>query len=119
MSLRLKKVDTVEMRINIAIGEGKGAIRGHITGHAKVRSKDEMRELTERDWKDDGEFLRECYARLDGIEDADGNVLTGDDAFTEVCEGQFSMYLLPALCTAYVEQYGEARVGNSSRQRMR
>jgi hypothetical protein len=119
MSLRLKSVATVPVPVEILIGKGADAIRGTITGHAIIRTKDEMKEIGEREWENDAEFVRFCYAKIEGIESEAGTLLEGDEAFAEVCHGKFSTYLVPALCAAYVEHYGDARVGNSKRSRSR
>jgi hypothetical protein len=117
--LRLKRVNTVPVRVEIAIGEGRDAIRGHVTAHAIIRSKDEMKAIAERDWNDDAEFIRYCYERVDGLEGDNGEPLEGDAAFAEILTGPFSMYLTSALSRAYVEQYSDAHVGNSKRSRSR
>lgn len=111
-TIQINAAKTYPVRIDI-----KSAVaNGYFTGHAKVRSKSEFETLRQAvvDGEYDGrdaELLREMYERFEGFGDSDG--------FAELLEGPASAYLFPAAMAAYFEHFGEARRGNSKRQRGR
>ena len=120
-----KPIGTIPLKINIAIPPENPTIKGHFTGHARVRSKKENKALLEKfqdftgDGDSDEELVRELYEGFSGLGDDAGQELTGEAAFDAVLKGPLSAYLMPAVVQAYYEQYGEARLGNSGRRRSR
>ncbi|MDO5625010.1 MAG: hypothetical protein Q4G71_10000 [Pseudomonadota bacterium] len=118
--LKLKKVDTVALPVDIRLPTEKpGEFNtGKITAHVRIRSRDQVRELTERELSDE-EVIRELVTAVDGLGDAEGNPVTGDAAIAEVTSGAWSNFLTAAILQAYFDQYGEARVKNSAPSRRR
>lgn len=119
-----KKIDAAPLKIGIAIPPENPQIKGAFTAYAKVRSKAENKAMLERFSNYEGEgdgdeaLVRELFDRFEGLGNENGP-LEGDAAFAEVLSGSLSAYLVPAVIQAYYEQYGEARVGNSKRSRVR
>lgn len=111
-TIQITPVKTHPVRVDIK----SPVATGYFTGHAKVRSKSEFETLRqavsdgEYDGRD-GELLREVFERFEGFGDSDG--------FAELLDGPASAYLYPAAIAAYFEHFGEARRGNSKRQRLR
>lgn len=124
-TLSIKRIDTLPLRIDIAIPPENPQIKGYFIGHAKVRGKAENKAVVDRaldgeqEREPDEALVRELFERFDGLGDENGNELTGEAAFAAVLTGPLSSYLTPAVVQAYFEQYGEARVGNSKRRRGR
>lgn len=118
MSLKLVKSPTFPLKIDIAAPPEKPVIRGSIVVHAKLLTKPDVRALSEEGLPDE-EYLPRIAEGIEGLEDADGNALTGQKAFDEVLTGSWSMYLLPAIVQAFFEQFGEARRKNFRGSRAR
>ena len=118
MSLNVKKqVETFTRKIDIAIPPEKPVITGFIEVDYFIKSKPEVKELSDLNLTDE-EYLPRIASNIRGLggekpEDA----ITGDAAFVEVLTGKYSMYLVPAIVTDYFEQYGQARRGNSRTRR--
>ena len=123
-TLKLVAKTTTPIRIDIAIPPENPEIKGHFTGHARIRSKADNKALLEKyiDWDGDGDadaaLVAEMYESFEGLGDDAGD-LKGEAAFNAVVNGPLSAYLVPAVVGAYFEQYGEARQGNSKRRRLR
>lgn len=114
VTLQVKEITTLPLQIRLS----NAALSGYITGHARVRSKAEIKALGER--LDAGEFedsddalLRELYESFEGLPDA------SDGGFPFMAQSKWSAYLGQAAVQAYFEHYGEARRGNFGRQRKR
>lgn len=118
MSLNVKKkVETFSRKIDIAIPPENPMIRGHIDVDYFIRSKPEVKELSELGLSDE-EYLPRIAKDIRGLGgDKPEDALAGEAAFTEVLAGPYSMYLVPAIVGAYFDQYGEARRGNSRARR--
>lgn len=122
VTLVVKKVQTAPLKIMLNVN---GVLNGHFTGHAKLRSKPEIKALSDRmdseEFKDnDADFVHELYEGFDGLPNTSAGVgeeAKGEDAWNEVLIGPFSSYLSTAAVQAYFAQYGEARQGNSGRRR--
>lgn len=110
----MKSMDTFSMKVELAIPPENPIMRGFLTVDAYVKSKAEFRELADKELED-GEYFDAIVHAVHGLGDANGNPIEGEDAIREVKEGKLSMYYLPAIVTAYFEQYGEARRKNSKR----
>lgn len=107
-----KEVETFELKIELAIPPEKPQMRGYITVDAIPRTKEEVRALSKEDLSDE-DYLRRIAVNIRGLEQ------TGDAAFVEVTTGKLSMWILPAIITAFFEQFGEARRKNALPQRGR
>jgi hypothetical protein len=122
VTLVVKKVQTAPLKIMLNVN---GVLNGYFTGHAKLRSKPEIKALSDRmdaeEFKDnDAEFMHELYEGFDGLPNsaAGAGVEAKDsDAWDEVLIGPLSSFLSTAAVQAYFAQYGEARKGNSERRR--
>jgi|GEM_PF-2333994 len=111
-TIKITEVKTHPLRIDIQTS----AASGYFTGHAKVLKKTEFEELRKAvidgEYEDrEEELLRYMYEKFDGFGDGDG--------FTEILSGTASAYLYPAATSAFFEQFGEARRGNSGKRRSR
>lgn len=111
-TIAINDVKTHPLRVDINTSVAKG----YFTGHAIVRPKAEVEDI--RQAVMDGEYedreedlLRKMYESFDGFGDADG--------FEEILNGKASAYLTPSAISAYFEQFGEARKGNSKKRRSR
>ena len=111
-----KTVSTFKRRIDLAIPPENPQVTGHITVEYKVCSKADVKALSERGLTDE-EYFPEIVTAVHGLGDESGNEMTGQAAIDEVLGGHFSMWLVPAVVTAYFEQYNEARSGNSRKRR--
>lgn len=78
--------------------------------NAEAKANRERAEAADYEGRDE-ELLRQMYDHFDGFGDADG--------FAELLTGAASAYLYPAAISAYFEQFGEARRGNSGKRRSR
>lgn len=111
-TIKITEAKTHPIRVDIQTSVASG----YFTGHARVMSKVAFNALLE-EVKDGGyedreeELLRQLYDRFDGFGDTDG--------FAELLTGTASAYLYPAAISAYFEQFGEARRGNSGKRRSR
>lgn len=126
MSLVLKKIDTVELKVEIAIPPENPVIKGFITCDAVVRSKAEMKALSEKleegEFTSDAELLTkgDLYRDIRGLTNTDGKELkTFEDALQEVTEGKYSVYLTTALVRKYFGHTQDAQSKNSIRSRGR
>lgn len=123
-TLKIVAKETTAIRIDIAIPPEKPEIKGHFIGHARVRSKADNKALLEKfsHWEGEGDadeaIVRELYDRFDGLGDDSGD-LSGEAAFDAVLRGPLSAYLTPAVVSAYFEHFGEARLGNFGKRRLR
>lgn len=133
VTLQLLDQATADVTIPIKIGK----INGSFIGEAIIRSKQEMQEMqdevvrlaeeaeaqgktaADRDPEEDEAMLRRLYAGFRGLGDNSKTPITGDDAFTAICRGKYSSYLLPAAITAYYQQYGAALQQNLPKRRWR
>ncbi len=121
MSITLKRVKlkTAPLKITVAIPPENPQIKGYITGRAILRSKPENTELFERidsgELSRDEDIVRALYEGFDGLGGEDGEEITGEAAFKDILEGEYSAYLVPAVSQAYYDQYGKARQGNYKR----
>lgn len=111
-TIKIVEVKTHPIRVDIKTS----AASGYFTGHAKVIDKVAFEALRKAvldgEYEDrEEELLRLMYDRFDGFGDADG--------FAELLTGVASAYLYPAATSAYFEQFGEARKGNSDKRRSR
>lgn len=111
-TITISEAKTHPIRVDINTSVAKG----YFTGHAKVMTKAQVEEM--RDQVLDGEYegrdedlLRAMYDRFEGFGEGDG--------FKDVLEGPASAYLSAAASTAFFEQFGEARKGNSRKRRGR
>lgn len=112
-----KKIETFSREIQLAIPPSNPQITGFITVEYKVRSKAEVKELSERGLQDE-EYIREIVAAVHGLGHPETDEeLKGEAALNEVLNGHYSMYLVPAVVTTYFEQFAEARRGNSLKRR--
>lgn len=107
----IKKVDTIEIKIDLAIPPENPVIKGQIAVDCFLLPKDKVKELLESGL-DDADFLPKIAKAIRGLGNESGPI-EGKAAFDEVLTGQYSMYLLPAITQAYFEQFGEARRKNS------
>lgn len=143
MSLTLRKIDTVEVRVDIAIPPENPQIKGFLLCDAIVRNKKEMErimdDLNDGSYKDDGEFLRNAgkffnedarkdaggeeilglFKNIRGLKDENGVEMDYARAIKEVTEGELSSYLILALTKRYFQQFGEAQGKNSGKSRSR
>ncbi|AZF88132.1 tail assembly chaperone [Microcystis phage Me-ZS1] len=113
MSLVIKQeVKTFDLTIRIDCP----AATGTFVGVAKIKSKPENKALFERisnEGMEDEEVLREIYETFKGLPCDPGK------EFDYLLNGPISAYLVPAALQAYLEQYNQARVGNSRPSRAR
>lgn len=136
MALKIKKLETVEVEIKIAIPPVNPKITGTILGHAVVRSKPEIKVLsremrnvdendeeleTEPKWSSDEQIIADktLFTQFDGvIVERDGKdvTLTGQEAIDEVANGDLSSYLVPACTRAYFKHFGEEAPAKNSRR---
>ena len=78
MSLNIKAATTCPIRIDVDLDTDVGKVKGHFTGHARIRSKPELKAFSERLAKladegvedADGIILREMYTGFDGLSNA-------------------------------------------------
>lgn len=117
-SLSIKKrVDTLRLRVELAIPPEKPEITGHLDVDYKILPKPEVTGMLDRDLRDE-EFLTEVVVDVHGLgSPTSDDELTGQAAIDEVLTGHYSGYLVPAIVRAYVVHYGEARQGNSRKRR--
>lgn len=108
----MKSMPTFPLKVELAIPPERPVMKGFITVDAVVKSKEEIKTLGEQNYED-GEFFDQLIQAVHGLGNDAGAVLEGEDAMKEVKEGKLSMYLVPAIVSAYFEQYGEARRKNS------
>lgn len=126
MSLIVKVAKTTPLRIELDLKTDVGPIKGFFTGHARIRSKAELKAFSERltklvdDGVEDAEsiVLHEMYESFEGLANASGE-LTGEAAFVEVLTGPLSMHLTHLALDAYWSQLGGAREGNGRPSRAR
>lgn len=136
MSLILKAIDTVEVRVEVAIPPENPQIRGFLACDAIIRSKDEMktiqRMIEDGEFEGDADILINAPAPTDkdgnpisekglfknirGLVNVDGKSLeTYGEAIKEVTEGRYSVYLTSALVRKYFSHMQEAPGKNSKR----
>jgi hypothetical protein len=113
-TLIITKVATAPLTIKINCPVAKG----YFIGHAIIRSKPEMKQLTDDIdngvYEDNEEGLvRALYTKFEGLPE------DGADGFKEILTGDASAYLPAGVAEAYFTQYGEARRGNFSKRRGR
>ena len=126
MTLVIKTAALTPVRIELDLQTDAGPIKGHFTGHARIRSKPELKAFADRLAKlaedgtedADGIILREMYDRFEGLGNESGP-LTGDAAFEEVLNGKLSVHLTRLALDAYWAQLNGAREGNGRPQRAR
>jgi len=110
-----KKIETVPLKISIAIPPEKPVIQGMFIAHAFARTKEENKVLFDRvdagELTEDIDILKSLFQGFDGIGNEKG-YCEGEAAFVEIATGPNSAYLVPACIQAYYEQYGEAKQGN-------
>jgi len=137
MSLILKAIDTVEVKVEIAIPPENPQIRGFLLCDAVIRSKEDMRKLQEQleagDFDGDADILVNAPAPLDkdgksigdkglfkdirGLVNTEGKSLeTYDEALRG---GRYSVYRTTALVRKYFAHMQEAPAKNSKRSRGR
>ena len=127
MALVLKKASTTAIEIGISLMTDAGKVEGSFIGHARIRTKKDNKEMVERVLAQaesgeiddaDSVLVREIYERFEGLGN-DAGAITGEDAFTEVLEGQYSSALTVSAIRAYYEKIGESARGNSKPSRKR
>lgn len=113
VTLAIKRVETAPLKIEVNIKTNQGQIKGHITAHAIIRSKDEMEKFSEKfaDLDTDIDLLRLMYKGIDGLGDESG-AIEGDTVWTFLRENWIGTYLVPQLARSYYEQYAKAKQGN-------
>ncbi|WP_296280550.1 hypothetical protein [Pseudoxanthomonas sp.] len=118
--LKLKKTAEVTRSVKVRLPtENPNAFNeGTITYKAKIKTKDELADLSERGYTDQ-EYVDELLTEVGGLGNEEGQPITGDDALREVKTGVWSVYLIGAILQDYFEQYGDARVKNSRPSRGR
>lgn len=114
----MKEMNTFPLRVDLVIPPENPIMRGYITVDAVVKSKEEFKVLAEADM-DDVEYFAQIVQAVHGLGDANGNPIEGEAAMREVQTGRLSMYYIPAIVSAYFEQYGEARQKNSRKSSRR
>ena len=126
MTLIVKTAKTSPVRIELDLDTDIGPIKGHFTGHARIRSKKQLMEFAdslaklaeEAPENADETILREMFASFDGLGNESGP-LSGDDAFVEVLTGLLSVHLTRLAMDAYWAHLGGAREGNAPPRRAR
>lgn len=128
VTIQLFEQATAEVKIPIKIPP---RIDGFFYGDAIIRSKDEMKKLSEElkdmgeraeDGADDGfdeALVRKLYTGFRGLGGPNKEPITGEEAIREVVAGRFSSYLMGAAVTAYFQQYGAALQQNLPKRRWR
>jgi hypothetical protein len=112
-----KIVETFPMKIQLALPPDKPELEGFIMCDAVVRTKPEIKQLSEEGLTDE-EYLRRVVKGIHGLGHPETDApLVGEDAFKEALEGRYSMWILGAIVDGYFAQYGEARRKNSNRRR--
>ena len=111
-TFRMKEIKTFPLKVELAIPPENPVMRGYITVDALIKSKGEFKALAEAEL-DDTEYFKQIVTAVHGIGDVNGNLLEGEAAMEEVQTGSLSMYYIPAIVSAYFDQYGEARRKNS------
>lgn len=122
-TLVTKAIQTVAIKIQVAVPPEKPEVQGFFIGNAIIRTRPEQQALLDR--VDNGEFeteeqiLREMYTGFEGLgTEANGDqALTGENAWSELLTGPLSGYLPTAAIQAYYAQYADARRKNSKRLR--
>lgn len=126
MSLIVKAAATTPIRIELDLDTNDGRIKGHFTGHARIRSKPQLKEFADRlaklaeDGVEDADriILTEMYESFDGLGNADGP-LKGEAAFDEILSGPLSVHLTRLALDGYWSQLNGGREGNVRPQRAR
>lgn len=126
MTLTIKIAKTTPIRIDLDLQTDAGPIKGHFTGHARIRSKPELKAFADRlakladDGVEDAEsvILHEMYERFEGLGN-EGGALTGEAAFDEILNGALSVHLTRLALDAYWLQLNGGREGNGRPQRAR
>jgi hypothetical protein len=112
-----KIVETAPLKIQLAIPPEKPQLEGFITVDAVLRSKPEIKALSEEGLQDH-EYLPKIVTGIHGLGHPETDEpLTGEAAFEEALKGRYSMYITAAIVEGYFAQYGEARRGNSRPRR--
>lgn len=140
MSLILKAVTTLPLRVDIAIPPERPEIEGFLTCKQIVRSRPEMERvqqmLADGDFENDADLLQNApapvdangvaigpkglYSEINGLTDSTGRELKSyDEAINEVVNGPFSVYLVAALVRKYFGSMAEAPGKISRRSRGR
>ena len=109
--VKVKKEVPVSIQVRLAIPNGPS---GTFVMLAKHKTKPEIEALSKRGLTDE-ELLREVAIDFEGLGTAEGSPLTGEAAFTEVLQGDWSQYLCGAAVTAYFEHFSVVLAKNSRR----
>jgi hypothetical protein len=127
--LIIKEAKTTPIRIDIDLQTDVGRVQGFFVGHGFIRTKPQMAELQERlaalqdenmpPIEREERILRELYESFDGLANASGEALKGDEAFSAVTRGSLSVQLTQAASDAYWAFMSGARQGNSRPARAR
>lgn len=118
LKLRRTKNITFPVKVRIPTDNPNTFNEGTFIVQAKVKSKEELAEYTDRGLND-AEYLDELVVQVEGLGDEDGNPITDEAALTEVKTGLWSSFLTPAILQEYFERMGESRVKNSKPSRSR
>lgn len=122
VSFAVKPIDTDTFKVALAIPPEKPAMRGHITVHAKIRSKAELKEfgdaIADGEYEDDIEALKAMYTKIEGLGKGE-EAIDGDAVWDFLQNDKVGSYIVPALIHAYFSQYQSARRGNSKGRRSR
>lgn len=113
----LVKIETFPLTIHLAIPPQAPQIKGYITVDCAPRNREQNRELLDQNLSD-AEFLKQIAVNIRGLGNKAGPI-EGDAAFEECINGEWSAWLLPAIVSAYYEQFGEGRRKNSGPSRGR
>lgn len=118
--LRLSETNTFSLPVKLRLPtENPNSFNeGTISARVKIKSKDELKEMSERELTD-MEYIEELLEGVEGLGNSKGEPITGDAAIAEVKTGKWSSYLQAGILGAYFDQFGEARVKNSKPSRGR
>ena len=115
-TLHLKSTATFKAEVMLKV---KNVMSGFLTITYPVMSPDEFNAFLEEDLAADQQYER-IVIGVEGLPDADtGEVLEGEAAIEAARNGKFAMWIRPAIVGHFIEQYGAARVKNSTQSRAR
>lgn len=119
-TLTLVATDTLPIKVEIALPPVRAIMQGFFLAHCIILSKPELKGVLDEGIEDEAFFDMVCQEITGlGTPSTNGMALEGQAAMDEVKKGKFSQYLLPAVVTTYIEQFGEARRKNLPRSQRR
>ena len=110
-----KKIKTFRRTIELAIPPQNPEVTGSIKVDYNAMSADEVQKMAD-DGLEGEEFIRRIVNEVHGLGN-DEEAFTGERAMQELLNGDYAIWLRPAVIQEFNDTYGQARRGNSRGRR--